>query len=104
MDVLHVEVVGGDGVGDRVVGQVLRLLGSHPAHFLWIQFDRVVPIVWDTSLLHSDFNAGGFSKEDVVSLSLVLKIVFFKLWYGDSNAVKSGPETSTLTAFKKNMF
>ena len=43
VDVLHVEVVGGDGVGDRVVGQVLRLLGSHPAHFLGIELDGIVP-------------------------------------------------------------
>ena len=34
MDVLHVEVVGGDGVGDRVRGHELRLLDGEAGHVL----------------------------------------------------------------------
>jgi len=44
MDVLHVEVVGGDGVRDGVVGQVLRLFCCHSAHLFWVQFDWIVPV------------------------------------------------------------
>ena len=42
MDVLHVQVISGHGVGNGVIGQILRLFSGHSAHILGIQFNRII--------------------------------------------------------------